>query len=135
MRQKKFWVVFLMLLAGFGVLRVSGAEERETLGTHGDFLRSKISAASPLTEEEKTALVNFTQGQYQSGVSFKDKWNSGWGQFFEENANDASKNLESMKAAIREYWEQKRQENKPSLEEARAGARDLRYKMKRETVR
>lgn len=130
MRQKKLWMVFFMLMLGAGLPAVSRAEEGKTFGTHGDFLRSKISAASPLTEEEKTALVEFTQGQYQSGVSFKDKWDSVWGRFFEENANDASKNLESMKAAIREYWEQKRLGNKPLLEEARAQSRDLRNKMK-----
>ena len=128
MKQKSFRTITLMFTAIFSLC--SAAVAGKSLGTHGDFLRSKIAASSPLSEEEKTVLVEFAQGQYQNGVSFKDKWNSDWVRFFQETANDPSQSLDTMKEAVRNYWKQKREENKASIQEAHQNSRDLRAKMR-----
>lgn len=130
MKQKQLWPVLLMLFASLGVMAAARAEENSTLGTHGDFLRSKISAASPLSEKSKTELVEFTQGQYQNGVSFKDKWNADWIRFFEATANDPVKDIASMKQEIRQFWSDFKEKNKPAMENSRSDASDLRHKMR-----
>ncbi len=122
----------IALILLFAALSATAYAEEKSAGTHGDFLRSKITAASPLDENGKTEIVDFVQGQYQSGVSFKDKWNSEWIGFFEATVNDPSKKMDAMKEEIKNYWNRKKHENRQAQEQARKDAIEFRGKMRAE---